>query len=62
MTLQIFLQSQFLYKKIALTSIYDISMSLEHFEIKKKNAYLITIENRQLSTVPLNFDYSRVWQ
>ena len=58
--------------KIAPTFIYDIIMSPEHFEIKKKIfASPITVKNRQLSTVPLNFDclavngkfdYSRVWQ
>ena len=46
-----------LVQKIANTSIYDISMSLE-----QKLASLITVKNRQQSTVPLNFDYSRVWQ
>ena len=52
-----------LVQKIAFTFIYDISMSPEHFEIKKQRfTSLITVKNRQLSTVPLNFDYSRVWQ
>ena len=39
-------------------------MSPEHFEIKNKDLppFNITIKNRQLSTVPLNFDCSRVWQ
>ena len=47
----------------AYTSLYDIIMSPEHFEIKKERfASFITVKNRQLSTVPLNFDYSRVWQ
>ena len=48
-----------LVQKIAYTYIYDISMSPEQFEIKNKE---IMVKYRQLSTVPLNFDYSRVWQ
>ena len=50
-----------LVQKIAFTSIYDNTMSPEHFEIKKqqKFASLVTVKNRQLSTVPLIFDYSR---
>ena len=52
-----------LVQKIALTSIYDIIMSPEHFEIKKHRfPSLITVKDRQLSTVPVNFDCSRVWQ
>ena len=52
-----------LVQKIANTSLYDIIMSPEHLEIKKRRvAFLITVKNRQLSTVPLNFDCSRVWQ
>ena len=52
-----------LVQKIAFTFIYVVTMSPEHFEIKKQRfASLITVKNRQLSTVPLNFDYSRVWQ
>ena len=58
----IFLKSIFV-QKIAYSSIYDIIMSPEHYEIKKQRlASLITVKNRQLSTVPLNFDCSRVWQ
>ena len=50
-------------QKIVYSSIYDIIMSPEHFEIKKQRfASLITIKSRQLSTVPLNFDCSSVWQ
>ena len=50
-------------QKIAYTSICDIIMSPEHFEIKNKNLRsYITVKNRQLSTVPLNFDCSCVWQ
>ena len=42
-----------LVQKIVLTSIYDIIMSLEHFEIKNKDLHpFITVRNRQLSTVP----------
>ena len=48
----------FLVYKIAYTSIYDIIMSPEH----SRFASLITVKNRKLSTVPVNFDYSRVWQ
>ena len=55
--INIFVKSIFVLK-IALTFIYDIMMSLEHFEIKNKDLF----ENRQLSTVPLNFNYCRVWQ
>ena len=52
-----------LVQKIAYTSIYDIIVSPEHFEIKKlRVACLITIKNRQLLTVPINFNCSRVWQ
>ena len=46
-----------LVQKISYTFIYDIIMSPEHFEIKKRRvASLITVKNRQLSTVPLNLD------
>ena len=46
-------------QKMALVSIYDIIKSPKHFEIKKQRfASLITVKNRQLSTVPLNFDLS----
>ena len=76
MTLQTFFVKPIIVQKIAYSSIYGIIMSPEHFEIKKPQrvASLITIKNRQLSTVPLNFDcsrglavngkfdYSRVWQ
>ena len=42
-----------LEQKIAYTSIYDVIMPPEHFEIKKQRAAsLITVKNRQLSTVP----------
>ena len=52
-----------LVQKIAYTSLYDIIMSPEHFEIKKERfASSITVKNRQLSTVLLSFDCSRVWQ
>ena len=52
-----------LVQKIAYTSLYDSIMSYKHFEIKKERfASFITVKNRQLSTVPLNFDCSRVWQ
>ena len=52
-----------LVQKIAFTFIYDIIMSPKHFEIKNNIVEsLITIKNRQLSTVPLNLDCSRVWQ
>ena len=53
----IFIKS-ILVQKIALTSIYDIIMSPEHFEIVS----FITIKNRQLSTVPLNCAFNRLLQ
>ena len=63
MTLQIFFVKSILVQKNVYTSIYDINMSPEIFEIMKQRfAPLITVKNRQLLTVPLNFDYSRVWQ
>ena len=52
-----------LVQKIAHTSIYDIIMSPEHFEKKEQRfASFLTVKNRQLSTVPLNFNYCHVWQ
>ena len=52
-----------LLQKIAFTSMYDITLSPEHFEIKNKDLRpLYLVKNRQLLTVPLNFDCSRVWQ
>ena len=53
-----------LVQKIAYFSIlYENIMTYEHFEIKKKIfVSLITVKNRQLSTVPLSFDCSHVWQ
>ena len=63
MTLQIFFAKTILVRKIAKTSIYDNIMYPEHFEInKQRSESLITIKNRQVSAVPLNFDCSRVWQ
>ena len=45
-----------LVQKNVYTSIYDINMSPEIFEIMKQRfAPLITVKNRQLLTVPLNF-------
>ena len=59
MTLQILFKSIVVQK----ISLYDSIMSHEHFEIKNiLFASLITVKNRELSTVPLNFDCSRVWQ
>ena len=54
-----------LVHKIAYTSMYDIIMSPEDFEMKKKtprNCALIDVKNRHLSTASLNVDCSRVWQ
>ena len=52
-----------LVQKIVQTFIYDTVMSPEHFELKKNIfASPITVKNRQLSTVPLKFDCSCVWQ
>ena len=63
MTLQTsFLKSIFVQKN-AYYSICDIIMSIEHFEIKKQRfAPLLMVKHRKLSTVPLNFDCSHVWQ
>ena len=42
---------------------YNVNMSPEHFEIKEQRvASLITVKNRQLSTLPFNFDFSHIWQ
>ena len=58
----IFLKS-ILVQKIVYSSIYNIIMSPEHFEIKKQRfACLITVKDKQLSTVPLNFECNRFWQ
>ena len=48
-----------LVQKIAYTSIYESTMSPKQFEIKNKELRIITVKNRHLSTVPLNFDCSR---
>ena len=58
MTLQTFCKS-IIVQKVA----YDIIMSPEHFEIKEQRVEsLITVKNRQLLTLPVNFDCSRIWQ
>ena len=58
----IFVES-ILVQKIAFTPIYDLTMSPEHFEITNiVLCPIIMVKNRKLSTVPLNFYYSRVWQ